>query len=180
MSVESAGSRASAADGSPQWPEWLEARERRVEPEWIDYNGHMNVAYYGLAFDRSLDEILEEPLGIGPGYVRERQHGPYVLQNHVHYLAELLEGEAFRVRFRMLDADAKRVHVFLEMIRSRDGTAVATSEQLIVNVDLVRRRSAPFPEDRQGRIRSVLESHAGLPRPKQAGQSLGIRRKAQD
>ena len=155
----------------------LEAPVRTVLPEWIDYNGHMNVAFYSLAFDQSLDVILEEVLGIGPGYVRERSHGPYVVQNHIHYLLELLEGEEFQVRFRMLDADAKRIHVFLEMFRTRDGALVATSEQLIVNVDLARRRSAPFPEDRAERIRQVRDGHAALPQPKQAGCALAIRRK---
>ena len=155
----------------------LEAPVRKVLPEWIDYNGHMNVAFYSLAFDQSLDVILEEVLGIGPGYVRERRHGPYVVQNHIHYLLELLEGEEFQVHFRMLDADAKRIHVFLEMFRTRDGALVATSEQLIVNVDLARRRSAPFPVDRAERIREVRNAQAAMPQPEQAGATLEIRRR---
>ncbi len=32
-------------------PAPLELRQGRVRPEWLDYNGHMNVAYYVLAFD---------------------------------------------------------------------------------------------------------------------------------
>ena len=154
----------------------LVAPVRRVLPEWIDYNGHMNVAYYSLAFDQSLDVVLEEALGVGPSYVAERNHGPYVVQNHIHYLLELLEGEEFQVRLRMLDADDKRMHVFLEMLRSRDGAMVATSEQLIVNVDLARRKSAPFPKDRAERIAGVRDAHAALARPKQVGALLGIRR----
>ena len=30
----------------------------RVEPQWIDYNGHLNVAYYNVLFDRAVDEIV--------------------------------------------------------------------------------------------------------------------------
>ena len=30
----------------------------RVEPGWIDYNGHMNMAYYHVLFDRALEEAL--------------------------------------------------------------------------------------------------------------------------
>ena len=30
-----------------------EIHQARVLPEWIDYNGHMNVAYYVLAFDHA-------------------------------------------------------------------------------------------------------------------------------
>ena len=28
-----------------------------VRPEWIDYNGHMNMAYYGVLFDEAADEF---------------------------------------------------------------------------------------------------------------------------
>ena len=149
---------------------------RSVPEEWIDYNGHMNVAYYGFAFDQSLDYALEHALGIGPSFVRERGFGPYVVQCHMHYLAELLAGDRFHVRILLLDADAKRVHLYLEMIREKDGRLAATSEQLLVNVDLATRRSAPYPEDRREKIMALSRAHRGLPRPAQVGASLGIRR----
>ena len=31
----------------------------RVEPQWIDYNGHLNMAYYNVLFDRAVDEVYE-------------------------------------------------------------------------------------------------------------------------
>ena len=31
----------------------------KVLPEWIDYNDHLNVAYYTLIFDRSADTAVE-------------------------------------------------------------------------------------------------------------------------
>lgn len=152
------------------------APEQRVLPEWIDYNGHMNVAYYSLAFDQSLDFVLEHSLGVGPTYVAERGMGPYVVQNHIHYLAELVEGEAFSARFLLVDADAKRLHCFLEMLRSRDGARVATSEQLLVNVDLGTRRSTPYPQDRLETVKALRAAHAELERPREIGAVLGIRR----
>ena len=41
-----------------------------VEPDWVDYNGHMNLAFYVLAFDRATDHFYDQ-LGIGIAY-RER------------------------------------------------------------------------------------------------------------
>ena len=32
---------------------------KQVEDQWIDYNGHMNVAYYVLAFDNATDAFLD-------------------------------------------------------------------------------------------------------------------------
>ena len=34
--------------------------EKKVIKDWIDFNGHMNVAFFTLAFDQSLDIFLEE------------------------------------------------------------------------------------------------------------------------
>lgn len=150
---------------------------RAVPLEWIDYNGHMNVAFYSKAFDESLDVVLEEYLGLGTTCVKERGFGPYVVQNHIHYIAELLEGERLAVEFQMIDSDAKRIHCFLRMLREGpEEVLVATSEQLLVNVDLATRRSAPYPEDLLANVVAVTEAHASLPVPEQVGHSLGIRR----
>jgi acyl-CoA thioester hydrolase len=40
-----------------------------VKPEWIDVNGHMNVAYYVLAFDLAVD-ALWEGFGITAEYIK--------------------------------------------------------------------------------------------------------------
>ncbi|MCV2869292.1 hypothetical protein OEW28_11720 [Defluviimonas sp. WL0002] len=31
-----------------------------VRPEWIDYNGHMQDAYYGLVFSHAVDAFQDE------------------------------------------------------------------------------------------------------------------------
>ena len=38
----------------------------RVEPSWIDYNGHMNMAYYHVLFDRAVEEGFGV-VGLGAG-----------------------------------------------------------------------------------------------------------------
>ena len=149
---------------------------RTVPAEWIDYNGHMNVGYYSLAFDKGVDVLLDL-VGVGAAFTRETRMGPYVLQNHLHYLDEVLEGETFRIELRVLDCDAKRFHLFAEM-RNAGGGVAATSEQLATNVDLETRRSAPYPDWAVARFEDLRRAHAGLPRPAQAGASIGIRRKA--
>ena len=78
-------------------------QEQTVKAEWIDYNGHMNVAYYTLAFDLSLDEFFENILGLGPSYVARSKSGPYSLQAQYHYLDELLQGGRFYVKVYVKD-----------------------------------------------------------------------------
>ncbi len=155
----------------------IRTRPRRVLQEWIDYNGHMNVAYYTLAFDKSLDEVFDDVLGIGEPMVREQRMGPMALQTQTHFLAELVEGDEFACDFQLLDADHKRIHFFVTMINLGTGAEAATYESLTMNVDLVTRRSVPYPDAAQARIDRLLEAHGTLPRPRLAANPLGIRRK---
>ncbi len=154
----------------------IKTKPRTVPEEWIDYNGHMNVSYYSLAFDQAIDEVFETVLGIGISHTKKVNQGPYVLQNNLHYLDEFLEGAEFNVNFQLIDFDSKRLHVFLEMTNA-SGKICATSEQLLMNVDLTKRRSAPYPEWVIQRLAGVLAAHETLPKPDQLGAHLGIRRK---
>ncbi len=149
---------------------------RQVEPGWIDYNGHMNVAYYTMGFDQALDVFLQEELGIGERFVTREGHGPYALQAHFHYLGELLAGERFTVSVLLHDHDAKRMHVMLEMRNAETGAVAATLEQVLMNVDLTARRSAPYPEWAQARMAAMRAAHAGLARPGQMSRPIGLRR----
>jgi len=153
---------------------------RAVEPGWIDYNGHMNVAYYLLAFDQALDAFLDDWLGLGPAHVRRAGQGPYALQTHLHFLGELMEGEEFLVGIRMVDCDAKRMHLFCEMTHAGHGGLSATMEQVIMNVDLTARKSAPYPDWAQARLEAMRRAHAGLERPAQLGAPIGLRRRDRD
>ncbi|MEM7506283.1 MAG: thioesterase family protein [Pseudomonadota bacterium] len=158
-------------------PAPIRTRNQTVPAAWIDYNGHMNVAYYTMAFDLALDEIFDEVLGIGEEQAKTLRMGPMALQSQTHYLAELKEGEGFYSLFQLLDADQKRIHFFSTMIHEATGQEAATYESLSMNVDLEARRSAPYPAEALARVEALKAAHTGLPRPARAGAVIGIRRK---
>lgn len=160
----------------PTFAEKLSLPRQIVKPEWIDYNGHMNVSYYTMAFDNAFDMLLEDWLGIGESFVRRSRLGPMSLQMQTCYLGELLEGEAFHVDVTMLDCDAKRMHIFGEMISGRTGGLAATFEGLSMCVDLETRRPHSYPDWAQARMAAMKAAQAGVPRPRQVGQAIGIRR----
>jgi acyl-CoA thioester hydrolase len=168
------------ADSAATIPAPFRTALQTVQPEWIDYNGHMNVAYYTVGFDSAVDEVYEA-LGIGPTAAREDRVGPMALQSQVHFTAELLEGQRFDCDVMILDSDAKRVHIFATMWpegadRAADRPA-ATYESLSLNVDLEARRAAPYRPEIAARIAAVTAAHGSLPRPPQVGAVIGIRRK---
>ena len=154
----------------------LHSHPLTVLPEWIDHNGHMNVAFYVLAFDQITDQVYED-WGIGLDYADQGQ-SLFTLGMNVDYLAELMVDESICVTTRLLDVDHKRLHYYHQMFRSADQALVATNECLAINVNLASRRSARFPTAVQQQLARVHRQHSALPMPDGVSRKLGIRRLA--
>ena len=152
--------------------ERIHVYETVVKPEWIDHNGHMNVAFFVLAFDEATDDVYEQ-WGIGMDYPDTSGCSVFTLGINVDYLGELFEGDAIRVETTLVDHDAKRIHYFHRMIDTGSGKLVATNECLCMNVDLTARKSAPFPDDV---IEKLAPYAGGAEPPRGFGRTLRIRR----
>ena len=150
---------------------------QNVKKEWIDYNGHMNVAYYTLAFDNSLDDFLETILEIGPTFVNKEKQGPYSLQANYHYLDELILGDKFFVKIYIIDSDKKKVHIVLEMIEFKTKRQVAVCETLLINVDLNIRKSVNYGPDVIKKIEQYEATCSEIKLPLQIGKSIKIIKK---
>ena len=154
----------------------LEVHREAVKPEWIDYNGHMNVAYYVLAFDHATDRLFDL-FDLGVDYVKRTNNSTFVLETHVTYAQEVHEGDPLRFTAQLLDYDAKRLHYFLQMFHAEEGYLSATSEQIALHVSLDTRRTAPIPSEQLARLSAMMAAHQGLAKPPQAGRVIGIARK---
>jgi acyl-CoA thioester hydrolase len=151
------------------------SQEMEIEKDWIDYNGHLNMAYYNVLFDRASDDAFEL-MGLGPNYARDRKLTIYTAEVHICYVQELHLGDRVKVSFQLLDNDAKRLRAYQE-IRHIDGWLAATSETLSLHVDMAGPKVAPFPEDIAARVSALRDAHATLPQPERAGRSIAIKRK---
>ncbi len=154
----------------------FESPVEEVSEDWIDYNGHMNVAYYTFAFDRAIDFFLETILRIGPTHVKNENQGPYSLQANYHYLQELKVGDRFSTRIFIIDADKKRIHLALEMISSSNRGKVAICETVLINVDLKLRKSTEYPEWAQKKIFKYKNACDGLALPKEIGKPITLKK----
>jgi acyl-CoA thioester hydrolase len=148
----------------------------RVEPQWIDYNGHLNMAYYNVLFDRAVDETYEL-IGVGADYVAERRQSVFTAEVHVRYLRELHAGDPVRVTFQLPDYDAKRLHYFEQLFHAEDGWVSATSENLSLHVDMMSKKTAAFPKQVATRLAEMKASHSQLPVPEVAGRRIGMPRR---
>ena len=147
--------------------------EGEVLPEWIDYNGHMNLAYYTVLFDQATD-LLFDVLGLGLDYRQSTQLGTFVAETHNRYERELLVGARVRVATQIVAADDKRLHLAHEMFALEGGHRTATQELMFLHVDLALRRVSPFPPDLRRRVAAAATAHAALPRPDWVGRRIAM------
>lgn len=147
-----------------------------IKPEWLDYNNHMNVAFYVWIFDLA-GVALAQSIGLGEDVTRTTGISWMALENHVTYDNEVSLGQQVEVRVQLVDHDHKRLHLYFEMHTiGADGYLAATEEQLVLCVDLRQRRAATFPPEVQARIAALAQSQAHLPPAANIGRKIGIRR----
>jgi acyl-CoA thioester hydrolase len=145
----------------------------QVEPAWIDYNGHLNMAYYNVLFDRAVDEVYEL-IGCGADYVAQSHHSCFTAEVHVRYLRELHAGDPVRVTFQLIDYDAKRMHYFEQLFHAVDGWLSATSENMALHVDMAARKTVAFPDAIVTRLAQMQAVHARLPLPDGLGRRIAM------
>jgi acyl-CoA thioester hydrolase len=152
-------------------------RIQEVEDQWIDYNGHFNMAYYHVIFDRCGDEAFAL-VGLGPDYVARSNSSFFTLEAHTTYLRELHAGDRVKVTVQFLDHDSKRIHYVQEMFHAEEGWLSCVTENIVMHVDMTAKRSAPFPPDILEKIKAMHHAHKRLPVPPQVGHRIGIPKKA--
>ena len=145
----------------------------QIEPQWIDYNGHLNMAYYNVMFDRAIDELWLQ-LGIGPGYMKERNGSTFSAECHVRYLREIHLSDPVQVAILLVAADEKRLHTFEELRHATEGWLSATSENMTIHIDMTARKTAPFPPDIRARIQALANAHAAISRPEAIGRKIAM------
>ncbi len=144
----------------------------RVEPEWIDHNGHMNVAYYHLAFDRAAGGFFRW-LGLDESYRKAHQASTFALESHLNYHRELRLGEGFWIEALLLSHDARRLHFSMVMFKQGGGELAAYYESLSMHIDMRTRRTSPMAPELLQRVAAIAQAHARLPRPWQVGRAVG-------
>ena len=144
-----------------------------VLPEWIDINGHMNVAYYVLAFDHGIDGLWGE-FGITDEHIQSNHSSTFAVESHVIYRRELKEDDRFIVTAQILAYDQKRIHQFQRMYHAKDGYLAATAEWMSLHVDMKTRRVAPWPDKILDNIRRVASSQGNWAYPSDAGRVMRV------
>jgi acyl-CoA thioester hydrolase len=135
-----------------------------IRPEWIDYNGHLRDAYYGLIASEATDALMDR-LGLDAAY-RARTRGTlYTVEMHVHFLQEVKQTDTVEVGVRILGHDHKRIHAAFEIARAGVAPVAATVEMMLLHVRQESDRvvTAAFPPEVAAVLAQLAAASAALP-----------------
>ena len=118
-----------------------------VKKEWVDYNNHMNMAYYVLVFDQALEVALEK-FKMGENAAKDLNRSTMVVETNTKYLSEVKQGEKIDVQMTYFDHDKKRLHIKMEMIEKGKKKISATIEWISLYIDLGKRKVTEFEDEK--------------------------------
>jgi acyl-CoA thioester hydrolase len=148
-----------------------------LAPEWIDYNGHLRDAYYGLIVSYASDALMDR-LGMDAAYRERTRNTLYTVEMHVHYLREVKKSDIVLVNVRMLGADQKRIHAAFDVVREADAVVAASAELMLLHVHQGETvRTTAFPPEVSSAIDALLASSAGAPEVAPGSRRMELRRR---
>ncbi len=153
----------------------VEVLRGKVLPEWIDLNGHMNVASYVTAFEAAVYALWER-FGMPVDYQEKSGNTTFAVETHTTYKRELGEGDAYIITAEVLAYDDKRVHSFLRMYDEKHAFLAATIEWLGLHVAISNRRVVGWPADVLNGIREFVGMQPGALAPAEARRQIRLRR----
>ena len=130
----------------------------KIINEWVDYNNHMNMAYYVLIFDRAWEVILSK-FNMGSNAARTTKRSTMVVETNTNYINEVKEGTEVEIYLTYLDHDKKRLHIKFEMIEKNTKKLSASMEWISLYIDLNKRKVTEFEEEKVKLITDFIEEN---------------------
>jgi acyl-CoA thioester hydrolase len=149
-----------------------------LDPAWIDYNGHLRDAYYGLIVSYATDALMDR-LGLDAAYRSASACTLYTLEMHLAFLKEVKQDGIVVTGVRLLDADSKRLHAAFELCCEGQAEPAAGAELVLLHVhqgDTV--RAQPFPAAVAARVGELLTASHSLRAEVPGSRVLALRRPA--
>ena len=130
-----------------------------VPPEFLDENQHMNIAHYLTLAARGVGARCDD-MGLGQSYIDDRRLTIFTAEHHIHYCAEVLQGQELSVHVRLLERSVKVLHAMAFLVNRSTDALACTLEVALVHVGMDTRRPEAFPEDIASRIDEAIKADA--------------------
>lgn len=146
-----------------------------VSPDWVDYNGHMSESFFLFAFGDASDALFRY-VGIDEAY-RAAGNSFYTVETHINYFLEASQGEPLYFTTQLLGLDSKRLHFFHSMYHGETDALLATTEQMLLHVDMEAARTAPIQPSVHAVLEKIMARHSDMPKPAQVGRVMEVKSK---
>ena len=121
---------------------------QKIIKDWIDYNNHMNVAYYLLIFDKFGADNLNRIFKMGEESAKNTGMSTMIVETNITYNQELKLDDEVDINLLYFDHDKKRLQYKMEMINKKEGFLASTFEALALYVNLNTRKVSEFEEEK--------------------------------
>ena len=122
-------------------------KSQKIIKEWVDYNNHLNMAYYVLIFDQAC-EVLLEKFKMGAVSAKNERRSTMVVETNTRYISEVKESDEVDIMLTFFDHDKKRLHLSLDMIEKQTNKISASIEWLSLYVNLETRKVTEFENEK--------------------------------
>ena len=133
-------------------------KSQKIIKEWVDYNNHLNMAYYILIFDQGL-EVLLEKFKMGADSARNEKRSTMVVETNTKYINEVKESDEVDIMLTFFDHDKKRLHLKLEMIEKKTKKISSSIEWLSLYVNLETRKVTEFENKKVAIMNNFIEQN---------------------
>lgn len=148
-----------------------------IDAQWIDYNGHLRDAYYGLIVSLATDALMDR-IGLDAAYRARTRCTLYTVELHLHFLHEIKQHDTAQVALRLLASDAKRIHAALEISRAAQPASIAAGAEVVllhVRQDDDAARTVAFPPQVSAALDELVAASAALPAGAPPSRRLELR-----
>jgi len=155
----------------------LPSYRARIEPDWIDYNGHLRDAYYCVVMSYAVDEVMDH-LGLDAAYRSQSGCTLYTVELHMRYWHEIKRTDELSVATSILDADRKRIHAACEFLCPRIEGSAASAELMLLHVHQGDApQVVPFPQEVALRLESLKLSPQALAQRGPGSRQIELKRR---
>lgn len=161
----------SAADAPQQdYSTPIQTTQRRIPPDWTDYNNHMNEARYLQCFGDATDAFMRL-IGCDADYISSGK-SYFTVETHIRHLDEVRVNERVYTTTQVLGGSGKKMHLF-HRLHHDNGTLLATGEHMLIHVSLESRAACIPDAALLEALNGIATLHARLPLPEGVGRAVG-------
>jgi acyl-CoA thioester hydrolase len=146
-----------------------------VIEDWIDYNGHLNEAYYLVIFSQATD-AAQSQMGMTLETIKNTGFTLFTVETHLRYVQEIGLGKAVYVTTQILQHDSKRLRIFHRMYNAQ-GELLATAEKLFLSYHLQQERVVNFSDNFATKLAQWQQQQGDMPVPTAAGRGISLTKK---